>query len=818
MQISRLVAPLFLGCSNGAAVCDIILPNRIGSLVFKEVVMSSYSRIVTAGIIIALSFEAPSAGMEGATIFSDSFDEVGTFAENWVSKNCKSSNGSVRIPDGASMRWRGCAPLEFSAEAEITLKPSWSSIPPTKPFQARGGFKCAGHYFCVQPCGKAFMVWREEGQNHSDGRYSEIDGFAIGKPTKIRLVRKIAGVCGVKYCFSINDTPVYDFITSAPKPVIGADGQEGYAPVSLMAYKLDMEVDNFMLSAVRHDEDSPNTIYNSGFEYVEDRTPTHYGYLGYFNFSSWDWGKFGCDYLDRFTVDEKEKHSGMRSLRVKVNGASRSISIRPWRPGTVKGAAGVFSLWMKASEENLEVKIALDPVAKAPGADGSKVVDVGRTWQRYEVTRQSLAGRGVYSPISIDVLEPTKHDAVLWIDDLQLEMVSIPEGGFKIGQTYATSYRASELDKNRFGTKRTLSAPRALTVFKLPDGIRPSVMLDRWRNYANIVDEFWVGAIQPARKTEAQLACDDNYLYIGVRNFGEPAERVNAASRGGRDKPVYMSDSLELFLRPNSEFGYYHLACAANGDQLDLYNNDLKWDGQWEVATKYNATAEAMDYLVKIPFSDVSMHGVSSSWRVNICRNDYATVGAEQCISSAKTETPNFRQEDRWNSLALPAEVVSRWSTKYSHIEKESREEILGRLDYYMDEDFAQWRITDINGKMDTVKKPLSEIPFGTNAVSFSVNGKTYSDIVVKLPYRKGATQVNRWTRSLVHDGRNELFTGIGIGCTGYFGYKKGFNPFVGMFDMLKADGFRHFLFMASSRAKRMEEARACLDALRVLE
>ena len=760
-------------------------------------------------VAIALPTRAFCENDKGLPIFSDNFDLEGTFAENWVAKKAMPKDAKVRIESHGSLALRGTTPLEFVAEADVALCPAWSRLPLTKPQESWGGFVCDSNTFCVQPCGKSFMVWREKGQERSDGRYLPIEGFASGQPVRLRLMRKTAGAGAVKYAFWANGRPIWEFITALPGKKTRADGQEGYPPVAFTAYKVDMEIDNFILSGVRHDDDSPNTIYNSGFEYAEDKSPTHYGLRGSFDFVRWPWQKFGDDYLKRFQVDTAEKHSGRQSLRVIVNGASKSILVNPWRPGTVKGAAGVFSVWMKASKEGVKVDLGLDPKQIGKVRDGFRAVEVGRKWRRYEVTRAELAGRGIYSPISISVPKPAEQDALLWLDDLQFEIVPLPNGGFDPAKIYATPYKPSELDKERFGEKPVPPVPATIAVKRLPDGVKPTADLDGWKDAATEFADFTFGDRKPKRATSAYLACDADSLYLGVRCFGENPAAVDRAAEP-RDSMICQHGGLELFFKPEADGGSYHFMAAANGDQFDLYDNNMKWNGSWTVCGR--KVDGAVDYFVTLPFSDFAPNGLSTRWRVNICRNDLAEKGEEEFVCSAKCgKKPNFRLEEPWNFLELPAGVAAKWTGREA-AKASAADTVLGRLDFYMNEEFAQWRVIGADGKAAVAKKPLKEIPMGTNVITFTANGKTYTDTVVKLPHRKGATQVNRWTRSIVHDGRNEVFTGIGIGVTGHFGYKPDANPFPGMFDMLKADGFRHFLFMASSRSPRMAEAKACLD------
>lgn len=757
------------------------------------------------------------ASENGVPLFSDDFNAEGTFVEQWVSKMCSPKDGKVRLSQNGSLSMRGETPLEFIAEADVTVTPHWSNIPPTKPYHARGGFLCGGHYFAVQPCGKSFMVWKPKGQKRMDGRYVDIPGLGPGQIARLRVMRKKVGEGIVKYAFWINGIAIYDFIDAEPAKIRRKDGQESYPSISFMAYKTDVEIDNFALFGIRHDDDSPNMIFNSSFEYDEDGTPTHYGFMGGFAFGRWPWQKFRSDYLTRYKADKSEKHSGQQSLRVRVNGASSGkIQIRPWRTGTVKDAAGVFSVWMKANVDNLTVNLYIDETGRKTSGDGMRSVTVDRTWRRYEVTRKKLKGKGLYSPITITVPEAAKYDAFLWLDDLQFEVVALPEGGFDPAKSYASVYKPSEADKDRFGKKDVLPPSDTLVVKKLAPGVKPTVELDRWAHGAGRFSSFWNGREKPKRKTEAFLACDDNNFYLGVRNYAEPASHRSKPHKKHRDGNIFSSCGIEFLFRPNPEGSFFHFAMAANGDQFDHRDNDLKWNGSWTVETRENPAAGAVDYFITVPFADLAPWGMSPTWRANICRNDNAEKGNPQHIASGRSEKPEFRNQERWNPLVFPADVIARWAggvvNKSSVAAKAS---VLGRLDFYMNEDFAQWRVTDEAGKVTVAKKPLTEIPMGTNEVSFAANGKTYTDTVVKLPWKKGATQVNRWTRSIVHDGRNEVFTGIGIGVAGYLGCGKGRNPFPAMFDMLKAEGFRHFLYMSCSRSNRMAESRAILEASR---
>ncbi|MGN0833333.1 MAG: hypothetical protein ACI4RD_06755 [Kiritimatiellia bacterium] len=756
-----------------------------------------------------VSAAAPAAD-RGLPVFGDAFDSVGTFAENWVAKNCTPGDGVVRIPHCGSLCMRRPTPLEFVAELDVTATVAKGH---ERRGQHWGGFSIDGFHFEVQPNGFGFCVWRLPEDRRSSGKYAQIPDFEPGRSVRLRLVRKkVPG--GVRYDFRINGVPAGDFIAAEPKPTRDANGVETYAPLCIGAMYADIVVDNFLLSTVRHGDESPNLIFNSGFEHGEDGVPTYYGLLGGFNFNERPASDYESRYLTRFSLDTAERHSGRASLRVLVNAVSRSISVAPWQTGTVKGQAGVFSVWMKASTNGLPVEISFSP----KGADGRKVVKVTTEWARYEVTRTELAGKGIYTPVRINPVNPREQDAVLWLDDLQAEIVALPpEGKFDPAQTYATPYQPSELDRDRFGAKPAPEPPAVLVAKKLPPGVKPTADLDAWKREAFAVTDFWTDS-KPARlPTAAYLACDDDHLYLGFRNFRENPASLTREHRPQDTMMLCTCDGLELFFKPDPDGGCYHFMTTANGDRFDSYANCITWNGAWTTVARENQAEGAVDFLVTIPLADFAANGCSGRWRVNLCRNEVSQPGAEMHASTAKHRKVNYKLEDTWSFLELPAEVTAKWSGRAVKSAAAGADAVLGRLDFYMDEPFAQWRVCGADGKVTIVQKPLAEIPLGTNLVEFSAHGKTYSDTVVRLPYRKGATQVNRWARCVVKDGEKVLFTAPAICVAGanWLGWKPGARTFETMMDILEAGGFRQTLALIACRDRELSEARAMLDAVR---
>ena len=72
----------------------------------------------------------------------------------------------------------------------------------------------------------------------------------------------------------------------------------------------------FRLYSVPHESESANLLYNSSFEYAEDGVPTHFQYLGLFDWWNRPAEEYEGAYLKRVGVDTNEFHSGRQSLRL----------------------------------------------------------------------------------------------------------------------------------------------------------------------------------------------------------------------------------------------------------------------------------------------------------------------------------------------------------------------------------------------------------------------------------------------------------------------------------------------------------------------
>lgn len=760
--------------------------------------MSGFSSFRTSFVLcVAFAVLTARADDRGVTLFSDDFGATGLFAEQWVSHKGEDNvfpkpvDGKVRLRKNGSLTMRGATPLEFVAEVDVTLDVPWG----TKLADGKrgwAGMSCEGSTFCVKPDGTSFLVWRLPGKQRSEGKYLKIPDYTPGAPVRLRVVRKSLGEGGVRYKFEVNGRPSGDFISPTPTAKANAAGVESYPAVTLIGYREDAEFDNFSMCTVRHDDDSPNMIVNSGFEYDQDGVvPPFYNLMGRFNWSKASIGDYEGRYLKRYAVDREERHSGRQSLRVQVNDASYALEIRPWQAGTVKGRSGVLSAWMKSSEAGLPVILSYG-AANRWAKTGCKTVSVGTEWARYEVVCTNLPAKGVYSVARIEVPEPYRHDCTLWIDDLQAELVDPPAGGFRADVAYATPYKPAETDKGRFGRRAEDDwKPDPVKVPRLKPGVKPSVDLDSWRAEAVVLDRLWKISAPAQAKTEFRLACDAENLYIGARNFGESVEMARHERATEETMKPFDRQGLEILVNPYGGEEYFHYCAVGNGDRTDLFGCDIRWNGSWTSKTRVNAEKGSVDYLLVLPFKDFADRMLGDKWTMNLCRN----AGNQECVSTAKTKRLGYNLLETWGAFEFPSDVIAPYAKGAGagtalaarRAPRQKPWTALSRLNYYMDEPEARFRVTDDAGKVHETGYPLDKVPYGTNAVTLSVAGRSVPATIVRYPYRKGAGQVNRFARCLMLNGEKKLFTSLFVGDTKFTKP----NPIEKMLDILEAHGIR---------------------------
>ena len=552
------------------------------------------------------------------------------------------------------------------------------------------------------------------------------------------------------------------------------------------------EMDDVVVTAQVDDDASPNLIINSGFEYASDGVPPYYCNRAGFNWSEGTAEMYENDFLTAFVCDTAEKHSGRQSLRVHLCPATQHMGFYPHDTPTDKGLKGVFTAWMKTSVPGTKVKMRV-------GGAQPKVFDLTSEWKRYEVASSDLPGRGLFSPVAIEFPDAARQNAYVWVDDLQFE--------FTGADLKATEYRPSDLDIPRFVDRKRRSRPEPMTLRKLPAGVRPSADLSTWIAHATESTPFLDHLKKPYRETRAWLACDDDNLYVGYRNFGEDAGLIRRAKATYESTQMCTRDSIEIGFQPTKEPKHYHIFAAGNGDRADYYNEDAHWNGTW--TSQARDAGDAVEYFVTLPLEEIAVNGFSGRWYINLERNDRHDEH-QSCPSTLLSESGRFRDTDAWGELVFPADVAAKFVKVASAHAPRRQCKVLGRLDFYMNEPEARFRVWNEEGKVEEISMDITEMPCGTNDVALTAFGRSFPATVVKLPYRKDATQVNYWTRSLVHNGEKVLMVS---NCLVIREYPK--NRKTGRFlpiDLMHERGFRYGHICSFSDRKVVQMA---IDAMK---
>ena len=421
-----------------------------------------------------------SSAAERKLLFADDFNSPEAFADNWTTtghhgKFIQAGGGCVKFPKCGGISYQGEMPAEFDAEVDIALYPPWAE----KPGDWRGGARWAGFdsdygNFSVKTSGVIAMLLRVPGQKQTSGRYAAIRDYKDGEPVHLRLIRTKFGA-GAKYAFFVNGEFMGSYVAPFPAKKRFADGTLAYAPLKIGGLNVNYEVRAFRLYAVAHDAESPNLIYNSSFEYDEDGMPTHFQYLGSFDWWNHPAEEYETRYLKRVGVDTNEFHSGCQSLRVTLGPfLDGDFRLRPCPLATASGVGGVLTAWMKASKAGVDATLQY--------GDARRDVKLTRDWKRYEVACSELPKPGIQGPGCILLAKPKEGEATVWIDDMQVEFVEVPGAseverprlpdldddpdafggfaldekpvfGFNPAKLYATPYLPSGLDASRFAKK-----------------------------------------------------------------------------------------------------------------------------------------------------------------------------------------------------------------------------------------------------------------------------------------------------------------------------------------------------------------------------
>ena len=393
-----------------------------------------------AAVMSAVLATASSVAGE-RVLLQETFQTPDSLSDHW--RVVRKSRGTPSVVDGRlrkpkscwpNLRWTGTAPFDCAVEADIALRPAWGT-PNADRGKGWAGIEIkGGGHFAFRAVGSTFLL------GNGYNRYVPIDGYADGKPVRLRVVRRRRGDLAA-YTFTVNGRYCGDFIAPMPEKTLH-EGREAWPQPEIHATDNDIEVTRFVIAAVTDGAPSPNMIANSSFECDQEGLPVFLASWGDFAWNRHPAADYEQVYLRRLAVDRREKHSGRQSLRVLVNGASTAIGIYPTCGNlAIEGMTGVFSLWMKASQPGIEVELRY--------GDGRKKVEVAQQWTRYEVAAQKPFGKQWWAgrPLSACVLNPERHDAMLWVDDWQAEVRRgtnpAPE------RAWASAYRPADGDAER---------------------------------------------------------------------------------------------------------------------------------------------------------------------------------------------------------------------------------------------------------------------------------------------------------------------------------------------------------------------------------
>ena len=538
-------------------------------------------------------------------------------------------------------------------------------------------------------------------------------------------------------------------------------------------------MDDFTVEIPVSADASPNLVINSGFEQAPDGYPLYAARSnGSYPFSKWREFPFE-EFLTLMGSDSNVVHSGRLSMRL-VGSPYVQSTFQMKNVATKKGASGVLSVYLKADRPGVKVWFGYGPARTT--------VEPTTDWARYEVVCTNLpAAQSYFSPVNLGLARGVTNGTV-WVDDMQAEFLDRAPTAAELagGRTFATKYRPSDLDKTRFNAKPAEHSP-GFEAKKLPAGVKPTIDLDAWTPHAGKSQPFWVNDRKPSHATDAWIALDDETLWVGVRCYGEkfiprgdrPYKHDSGEIYGGH------RTSTEFLVDPNADGKFWQFGFNDFGDNDIGAGRNIRWSGEWVHEIRGNEKAGSTDYLYGIPLKYFASPDIQDAWPLLVGRND-GPVG--ECSCNAISPLGGFQRLAYWPIVKMPADVIAKYRKEVEGGGGGGeRTTLMPRLDYYMNEPEAKFRVTYPDGRRETVSVDISGMPCGTNAVTVAGVKTT----VVKRPYRRGATQVNHFTRSLMHDGK-PIFHAAPFLADLHFTHWITAPHLIGMSDFFRHHGFKY--------------------------
>ena len=816
----------------------------------------------------------------GTPIFQDSFDTNATFAENWVvgkgwAGRINSAEGKVLFPQGGQLSMRRDTPEDFYAEMDVTVN---GRLPGAKSLFC--GFAIEGFLFTITPDGNFWLASSPQGRNATSIR-NKIEDFQFGKPVRLALMRKVGNGIS-QYICRINGKEVTVVRFSPP---VMKEGK--YDQLGIFSAGLDMTVDNFGLFALKSGDESPNLVINSGFEYEKDGFPPYLirrftgdiikirdyekDYLAKWSLDTTE--KHGGRQSMRITKDEfssavaalfggvgiVEGCAGVFSIWMKADRDNFPVTISyakdkqvlvssEWtryevvnprlpKPGVYSPASLSFkqdgTLWIDdlqaefitaPGEEELksgktfaspykpseldktrfeteqkgvvvrapEITLSKLPPGVVPGEEldawKSHAVKLDRFYD-FEKTPKSkteaylacdneniyVGCRCFVNDLSKVSTEPLKHDTMIFSRDA-VEMLIDPlasEGKFQYYQFMA-----------------------------YPGGSRADKGLG--------MDASWDGNWKSKVKLNGKTSSIDYLLIMPFSDFSNPEMKEQWVMNLHRyDAATGEATTLIKCLKPSFVSREYWPLVNFPADVVKAYAVGVGAGG-------YSDSSVILDFVNNTGKERKVMAEVTNSERDSQKLEMTLKPGRNSVSFPLTVKEPKVTVKLTENSTPLSSQIVT--------LEKRNPVSVLGRLNYYMNESEAPFRVTTTLpevekmtavltcGKLSvkcpaapkfTLALPLKEIADGTHSVVLKLvkDGNTVAQTsteLVKRPYKEGVTQINRFSRSLIHDGKNVLMFGplqeLNTGVTKEYADAK--NAF------LVKNGFKTILILSTSKTR----------------
>ncbi len=637
----------------------------------------------------------------GPLIFSDDFETVGLFAENWnASKGLKPEKGFLSINGNGNIQLRRkMTDTDFAVSADLTPGKNNGEYGHT-------GFIIDGIHFMLYASGKAGTAYRPPTYKRSLGHAAAIPGYTFGDTCNVKVIRQYNGKSR-KYVFQVNGRTLISFQDSDMVPT---------DTVKIYAYRAKLAVDNVAIHSVSRGSDSPNLVVNSSFEHLLDGMPTYVNLATNRNIT---WKTPYSEYLKTAVIDTKEKHSGNNSLRLTFNDSVSKAGFLMWSAGCSVGKPVTGSVWLKADRPQLEATLN---IWELHHKTHSKKITVTDRWKRYEFTLLKPERNRVQFGAALSA------PGVIWADDIQVEL------GEK-----ATPYKASALDADKF------NVPAAKPVSIMPDvkiaAVRKAPVIDGdlsdFPKECKVTGFLHKGSEAPRENTVAYLACDTRNLYVAFECAVPDASKINAQPFPRDMGKVYAPESIEMFFDPAfSRRQYYQFAVNAANSQADCGpGRNSGWNGDWKSAVKINPETGSIHYEIAIPLSNFADAEMTDAWGFNLGRNCRAS---HQLLSLLHTPQLNYHLVSIYPKLVFPPGMLNR--ARIGFVSPGLHEGADGKATFSA-------TVRNLTGKA---------IPDGTLRLLDSKTGETLGSSAIRLP--AGDTEV-RFASTLPNSEKNRNIT-----------------------------------------------------------